>query len=128
MVRKFSSRSAVLGLLGLSLLALAVTGLPIYSRLSYLWGLLLLGSWIWSVLALRGIQVQRETRIQRAHHVNIPGNNGADDRPQQRVPAYAGRRQHTRQPGKLRRWSPGWIQKWSTQTPQSRAVGIRIRL
>jgi uncharacterized protein (DUF58 family) len=65
-VRKISSRSAVLGLLGLSLLALAVTGLPIYSRLSYLWGLLLAGSWIWSILALRGIQVQRETRTQRA--------------------------------------------------------------
>jgi uncharacterized protein (DUF58 family) len=65
-VRKISSRSVVLGLLGLSLLALAVTGLPIYSRLSYLWGLLLVGSWIWSVLALRGIQVQRETRTQRA--------------------------------------------------------------
>jgi hypothetical protein len=32
------SRRVVLVLLGLSLLALAATGLPIYSRLSYLWG------------------------------------------------------------------------------------------
>lgn len=60
------SRNIVLGLLCLSLLALAVTGLPIYSRLSYLWGFLLAGSWIWSMLALRGIQAQRKIRTQRA--------------------------------------------------------------
>ena len=63
---KISSRRAVLGLLGLSLLALAVTGLPIYSRLSYIWGLLLVGSWIWSILALHGVQVRRETHTHRA--------------------------------------------------------------
>jgi uncharacterized protein (DUF58 family) len=65
-VMRISSRRAVLALLGLSLLALAVTGLPIYSRLSYLWGLLLVGGWIWSIVTLRGVQVQRETRTQRA--------------------------------------------------------------
>jgi uncharacterized protein (DUF58 family) len=65
-VSKISSRRAVLALLGLSLLALAVTGLPIYSRLSYTWGLLLVGSWIWSLLALRGVQVRRETHTHRA--------------------------------------------------------------
>ncbi|MDY7076254.1 MAG: DUF58 domain-containing protein [Chloroflexota bacterium] len=65
--RMVASRRVVLGLLGLSLLALAVTGLPIYSRLSYLWGLLLVGSWTWSMLALRGIQVQREEPAQHAH-------------------------------------------------------------
>jgi uncharacterized protein (DUF58 family) len=64
--RMVPSRRAVLVLLGLSLLALAVTGSPIYSRLSYLWGLLLIGSWIWSVLALRGVQVQRAPPPQRA--------------------------------------------------------------
>jgi uncharacterized protein (DUF58 family) len=65
-VRKISSRRAVLGLLGLSLLALAVTGLPVYSRLSYAWGFLLVGSWIWSILALSGVQVRRETLTHRA--------------------------------------------------------------
>ena len=63
---KISKRRAELGLLGLSLLALAVTGLPIYSRLSYIWGLLLVGSWIWSILALHGVQVRRETHTHRA--------------------------------------------------------------
>jgi uncharacterized protein (DUF58 family) len=61
-----ASRYIVLGLLGLSLLALAVTGSPIYSRLSYLWGLLLVGSWIWSMLSLRGLQVERAAPPQRA--------------------------------------------------------------
>ena len=61
-----TTRRVVLVLLGLSLLALTVTGSPIYSRLSYLWGFLLVGSWVWSTLALRGIQVQRDPPPQRA--------------------------------------------------------------
>ncbi|MFQ6102062.1 MAG: DUF58 domain-containing protein [Anaerolineae bacterium] len=61
-----ASLYVVLGLLGLSLLALAVTGAPIYARLSYLWGFLLVGSKVWAVLALRGIELQRRTRTQRA--------------------------------------------------------------
>jgi uncharacterized protein (DUF58 family) len=61
-----TSLRVVLGLLGLSLIALAVTGSPIYSRLSYLWGFLLVGSWAWAALALRGVQAQRETRTRRA--------------------------------------------------------------
>ena len=61
-----TSLRVVLGLLGLSLLALAVTGLPIYSRLSYLWGLLLVGSWLWAALALRGVQMRHEVRTLRA--------------------------------------------------------------
>ncbi len=61
-----ASLRVVLGLLGLSLLALAVTGSPIYSRLSYLWGFLLVGNWAWAALALRGVHVQRETRTWRA--------------------------------------------------------------
>jgi len=56
----------VVGLLIFSLAALAVTGQAIYFRLSYLWVLLLLGSWIWSLLALRGVRVRRETRTRRA--------------------------------------------------------------
>jgi uncharacterized protein (DUF58 family) len=66
LVRKSPSLRVVLGLLGLSLLALVVTGSPIYSRLSYLWGFLLLGSWLWAALALRGLHVRREARTQRA--------------------------------------------------------------
>jgi uncharacterized protein (DUF58 family) len=61
-----ASRRVVLILLGLSLLALAVTGAPIYSRLSYLWGFLLAGSWVWSALALRNLDVQRNPPPQRA--------------------------------------------------------------
>ncbi len=61
-----ASRRVVLILMGLSLLALAVTGSPIYSRLSYLWGFLLAGSWVWSTLALRGLDVQRNPPPQRA--------------------------------------------------------------
>ena len=56
----------VLGLFALSLLALALTGVPVYARLSYLWGLLLLGSWGWTKLALRGVRVARRSRTQRA--------------------------------------------------------------
>jgi len=61
-----ASLRVVLGLLGLSLLALAVTGSPTYSRLVYLWGFLLAGSWLWSTLALRGVEVRREARTRRA--------------------------------------------------------------
>lgn len=62
-----TSLRVVLALLALSLLALAVTGSPIYLRLSYLWGFLLAGSWMWATLALPGIRVRRTTRIHRAH-------------------------------------------------------------
>jgi len=61
-----SSLRVVLVLLGLSLLALAVTSAPIYSRLSYLWGFLLAGSWAWAALALRGVRVRRRSRTLRA--------------------------------------------------------------
>lgn len=64
--RTTTSLRIVVVLLILSLLALMVTGSPIYSRLSYLWGFLLMGSWLWATLALQGIQVQREARIRRA--------------------------------------------------------------
>lgn len=60
------SLRVVLILLGLSLLALAVTGSSIYARFSYLWGLLLAISWVWSRLALRRVEFQRKTRTLRA--------------------------------------------------------------
>lgn len=61
-----NSRRVVLVLFGLSLLALAMTNLSIYSHLSYLWGFLLLSSWAWSALALRGVRVRRRARTRRA--------------------------------------------------------------
>ncbi len=60
------SLRVVVGLLALSLLALAVTGGPLYARLSYLWGGLLVVGWLWSRLALRGIRVHRQARVRRA--------------------------------------------------------------
>jgi uncharacterized protein (DUF58 family) len=61
------SLRVVLVLLGLSLLALVLTGLPIYARLSYLWAFLLTASWAWSKLSLRGVVLERKTRSRRAH-------------------------------------------------------------
>ncbi len=61
-----SSRYIVLALLVLSLLALAVTGSSMYSRLSYLWGFLLAGSWLWTALSLRGLDVKRLPPPMRA--------------------------------------------------------------
>ncbi|MGD2177178.1 MAG: DUF58 domain-containing protein, partial [Anaerolineae bacterium] len=62
-----TSLRVVLVLLGLSLLALGLTGVPIYGRLSYLWASLLVLSWGWSKLALRGVTLERTTRTLRAH-------------------------------------------------------------
>jgi uncharacterized protein (DUF58 family) len=62
-----TSLRVVLILLGVSLFALALTGLPVYGRLSYLWASLLVVSWAWSKLALRGVTTGRATRTLRAH-------------------------------------------------------------
>jgi uncharacterized protein (DUF58 family) len=62
-----TSLRVVLILLGLSLLGLALTGLPVYARLSYLWAFLLIVSWVWSKLSLRGVVLERRSRSQRAH-------------------------------------------------------------
>jgi uncharacterized protein (DUF58 family) len=62
-----SSQRVVWGLLGLSLLALAITGAEVYSRLAYVWGILLAGSWVWSFTSLRGVRVVRRPRLRRAH-------------------------------------------------------------
>jgi uncharacterized protein (DUF58 family) len=56
----------VLILLAFSLLAGVITGSSLYFRLSYLWGLLLAGSWVMSWLALRGVKVQRTARFLRS--------------------------------------------------------------
>lgn len=60
------SLRVVLTLWLLSGVALAVTGNPLYARLLYLWSFLLLVSRIWSVLALRGVEVRRDARTLRA--------------------------------------------------------------
>lgn len=56
----------VLILLALSLLAGFATGAQIYYRLSYFWGLLFFGGWIWSAFSLRGLRLERTARTQRA--------------------------------------------------------------
>lgn len=56
----------ILVLLAISLLAGAMTGQALYYRLSYLWGLLLIISWLMSYMALRGIQVERTARALRS--------------------------------------------------------------
>jgi uncharacterized protein (DUF58 family) len=53
-------------LLGLSVLALAITGSLIYSRLSYLWLFLLLGNWVWAAFSLRGVEFERGARTLRS--------------------------------------------------------------
>lgn len=60
------SQRIVLLLFALSLLAGIATGAQIYYRLSYFFGLLFFGSWIWSVFSLRGLRVQRTARALRA--------------------------------------------------------------
>ncbi len=61
-----SSLRIVLILLALSAAALAVTGNPLYARLLYLWGFLILVCRVWSALALRGVEVHRRARTLRA--------------------------------------------------------------
>ncbi len=61
-----TSLRIVLILLLLSLVALALTGLTVYARLSYLWAFLLAASWIWSRVSLRGVELERTTRTLRA--------------------------------------------------------------
>jgi uncharacterized protein (DUF58 family) len=62
------TRSArlVLILLGASLFAGAITGTPLYFRLSYLWAGLLMVSWLMSRLSLRGVKLRRTARALRS--------------------------------------------------------------
>jgi uncharacterized protein (DUF58 family) len=61
-----SGRIVVFVLFLLSLFAGFVTGLQLYYRMAYLWGLLLFISWAWSRLILLGVQVRRLPRATRA--------------------------------------------------------------
>jgi len=61
-----NSVRVLLGLLALSLVGLVVTGSPLYFRLSSLWGIVLVGSWVWTRVALRGVDVERRARTLRA--------------------------------------------------------------
>jgi uncharacterized protein (DUF58 family) len=56
----------VLILLALSLFAGLATGAQIYYRLSYFWGFLYVGAWIWSAFSLRGLRLERTSRALRA--------------------------------------------------------------
>ena len=53
-------------MLTLSIIAGIVSGSQIYYRLSYLWGLLFITSWLWAALALRGLIFNRQARALRA--------------------------------------------------------------
>ncbi|HUF37781.1 MAG TPA: DUF58 domain-containing protein [Anaerolineales bacterium] len=66
-MRGNTSRLVIWLLFGVSLVALATTGSEIYSRLTYLWLILIAGTWLWSKLSLRGVEVTRHPRIRRAH-------------------------------------------------------------
>jgi uncharacterized protein (DUF58 family) len=65
-----AQRIVLLLLLG-SVVAGAATGGVLYYRLSYLWGLLLLGSWLMARSALRGMEVRRTARALRSQVGNI---------------------------------------------------------
>jgi uncharacterized protein (DUF58 family) len=56
----------VLILLAISLLAGAVTGNRLYFRLSYLWVVMLVLSWLMSTMALRGVTLKRDARVLRS--------------------------------------------------------------
>lgn len=56
----------VLGLLLISLIAGAVSGIQIYFRLAYVWAVLLIVSWLWSWYILRGMKMLRKARATRA--------------------------------------------------------------
>jgi uncharacterized protein (DUF58 family) len=61
-----SAQRVVIILFIVSLLAGMMTGDILYYRLSYLWGLLLLFGWLMSVVALRGVKLERTARTQRS--------------------------------------------------------------
>ncbi len=63
----------VLILLGLSLFAFGVTGKLIYTRLIYLWLLLLITSWFWSRQSLKNIVARRSAQVRRNYVGEIFG-------------------------------------------------------
>jgi uncharacterized protein (DUF58 family) len=60
------SARIVIILLIVSLLAGIFSGVQLYFRLAYVWGLLLLVSWFWSRHILRGVKMVRKARTTRA--------------------------------------------------------------
>ncbi len=91
----------VLFLLGASLLALAVTGQGFYSRMVYLWTLMLVGNWIWAKLSLRGVRFARRSRQTRAQAGEIYEER-FDIQNTSRIPRlWLEVRDHTTLPGSL---------------------------
>jgi len=60
------TRRIVIALFIFSLLLGIITGGVIFFRMSYLWGIILLVSWLWLSSASRGINLQRTIRASRA--------------------------------------------------------------
>jgi uncharacterized protein (DUF58 family) len=60
-----TSLRVVLILLVLSLFAFGVTGKLIYTRLIYLWLLLLITSWFWSRQSLQSVSIRRTAQVRR---------------------------------------------------------------
>ncbi|MBE0409958.1 MAG: DUF58 domain-containing protein [Anaerolineales bacterium] len=56
----------VLILFALSMFGGIVTGAQFYYRIGYFWAFLFIGSWLWSLTALRGLRLQRKERTLRA--------------------------------------------------------------
>ena len=56
----------VIVLLIVSLLAGIISGVQLYFRLTYIWALLLIVSWVWSWHILRGVKMIRKARTTRA--------------------------------------------------------------
>jgi uncharacterized protein (DUF58 family) len=61
-----TGQKVVLALMALSITAGVATGGRLYYRLSIFWALLFFGSWLWSVLSLRGLKFSRSARTLRA--------------------------------------------------------------
>ena len=61
-----TGQKIVLALLALSLIAGLATGGKLFYRLSIFWILLFFGSWIWSDLSIRGLQIKRSARTTKA--------------------------------------------------------------
>ena len=64
--RMTTGQKVVLALLALSIIAGLATGGKLYYRLSVFWAVLFFGSWLWSVLSLRGLKFTRSARSLRA--------------------------------------------------------------
>ena len=65
-----TSQRVILILLVISFIVGVSTGNRLYYRLTYLWTILFVGSWIWSFLSVRGIRIARSARaLLKVRHV-----------------------------------------------------------